>query len=77
MRRFPVVLRLAGLLLALTLLPCARAAAAPGTTLEVQFRSVSVPQNTVPTLAQDRAGFIWVATTKGLTRYDGYRLRPI
>ncbi|WIV97542.1 ligand-binding sensor domain-containing diguanylate cyclase [Kinneretia aquatilis] len=45
--------------------------------LEVQFRSVAVPQNTVPSLAQDRAGFIWVATTQGLTRYDGYRLRPI
>ncbi|RQO54664.1 hypothetical protein DBR47_21540 [Paucibacter sp. KBW04] len=45
--------------------------------LEVQFRSVDVPQSTVPTLAQDRAGFIWVATSKGLTRYDGYRLRPI
>lgn len=46
-------------------------------TLETQFRSVTVPQNTVPTVAQDRAGFIWVATAKGLTRYDGYRLRPI
>lgn len=48
-----------------------------GQSLEVQFRSVAVPQNTVPTLAQDRAGFIWVATSRGLTRYDGYRLRPI
>lgn len=45
--------------------------------LEVQFRSVAVPQNTVPAIAQDRAGFIWIATTTGLTRYDGYRLRPI
>jgi diguanylate cyclase (GGDEF)-like protein len=45
--------------------------------LEVQFRSVNVAQNSVPSIAQDRAGFIWVATNRGLTRYDGYRLRPI
>jgi diguanylate cyclase (GGDEF)-like protein len=45
--------------------------------LEVQFRSVTVPQNSVPAIAQDRAGFMWIATNKGLTRYDGYRLRPI
>ncbi len=48
-----------------------------GEALDVQFRAVAVPQNTVPALAQDRDGFIWVATSKGLTRYDGYRLRPI
>lgn len=52
-------------------------AAAGGDALELQFRSVAVPQNTVPALAQDSAGFIWVATSKGLARYDGYRLRPI
>ncbi|MFG6467105.1 two-component regulator propeller domain-containing protein [Roseateles sp. BYS87W] len=45
--------------------------------LEVQFRSVAVPQNSVPAMAQDRDGFLWIATTQGLTRYDGYRLRPI
>ncbi|MBT9504899.1 MAG: diguanylate cyclase [Burkholderiaceae bacterium] len=56
----------------------AAAPAAPvAESLDVQFRSVPVPQNTVPTLAQDRAGFIWVATSRGLTRYDGYRLRTI
>ena len=48
-----------------------------GEVLDAQFRSIEVPQNSVPTLAQDRAGFIWVATVKGLARYDGYRLRPI
>lgn len=48
-----------------------------GEPLERQFRSVPVPQNTVPMVAQDRAGFLWVATNKGLARYDGYRLRPI
>ncbi|MEJ1939180.1 two-component regulator propeller domain-containing protein, partial [Nostoc sp. NIES-2111] len=54
------------------------ARAGPGVgPMEVQFRSVSVPQNSVPAIAQDRAGFLWIATNKGLTRYDGYRLRPI
>lgn len=65
---------LAGLLL---MPPGAAVQARPGDTLEVQFRSISVPESTVPALAQDQAGFIWVATSKGLTRYDGYRLRPI
>lgn len=53
------------------------APAVAGEVLEAQFRSVEVPQNSVPAMAQDRAGFLWVATVKGLTRYDGYRLRPI
>lgn len=63
---------------ALTLAPQASALAAPASpSFEVQFRTIPVPQNTAPTLAQDKSGFIWVATSKGLTRYDGYRLRPI
>lgn len=61
----------------LLLLSSAAALARPAESLEVQFRSVPVPENTVPAIAQDQAGFIWVATSKGLTRYDGYRLRPI
>lgn len=66
------------LLLALFPLLWSPAHAGPGgSAMEVQFRSVTVPQSTVPAIAQDRAGFIWVATSKGLTRYDGYRLRPI
>jgi len=72
----PLVRSLAGLLAALAL--GAAHADAPGAgPLEVQFRSVAVPQNSVPAIAQDRAGLLWVATSKGLTRYDGYRLRPI
>ena len=27
-------------------------------------------------VAQDRAGFIWVGTNRGLDRYDGYQLKP-
>jgi len=61
-------------LFAAWMLGAARADAGP---LEVQFRSIAVPQNSVPAMAQDRAGLMWVATSKGLTRYDGYRLRPI
>ena len=70
----PLVRGLAGLLICCGL-GLARADAGIGP-LEVQFRSVAVPQNSVPAIAQDRAGFMWIATTKGLMRYDGYRLRP-
>ncbi|MDM4768461.1 ligand-binding sensor domain-containing diguanylate cyclase [Pelomonas sp. SE-A7] len=70
-------LRTLSLACSLLLLSHAALGARPSETLEVQFRSVPVPQNTVPMLAQDQAGFIWVATSTGLTRYDGYRLRPI
>ncbi len=67
-----------GLLGLLMLLGGAQARADAGVgPLEVQFRSVAVPQNSVPAISQDRAGFMWIATNKGLTRYDGYRLRPI
>lgn len=64
-------------LLALALLADAAAAWADASPLEVQFRSVTVPMNSVPAVAQDKAGFMWVATSRGLARYDGYRLRPI
>jgi diguanylate cyclase (GGDEF)-like protein len=74
-RRLGQLFGLLGLLLALGAGP-ARAAADAGP-LEVQFRSVTVPQNSVPAIAQDRAGLLWIATSQGLTRYDGYRLRPI
>ncbi|MCE4555660.1 ligand-binding sensor domain-containing diguanylate cyclase [Pelomonas cellulosilytica] len=71
----PLVRCLLGLLAVLTFhLGWAGAGAGP---LEVQFRTVAVPQNSVPAIAQDRAGFLWVATSKGVMRYDGYRLRPI
>ncbi|WP_422011077.1 two-component regulator propeller domain-containing protein [Roseateles sp.] len=67
---------LAGFLFLLSGLGPARADAGAGP-LEVQFRSVAVPQNSVPAISQDRAGFIWIATARGLARYDGYRLRVI
>ncbi|MFC5547486.1 two-component regulator propeller domain-containing protein [Massilia aerilata] len=32
-------------------------------------------QETVKTILQDRAGFMWFGTQSGLNRYDGYRIR--
>ena len=49
----------------------------PASPLEPQFASVPVPRDVVGSLAQDRAGFLWVGTSDGLARFDGYRLRPI
>ena len=45
---------------------------------ELRFDSIGVnqiPQGVVSALAQDRAGFLWVGTSAGLMRYDGYSLR--
>jgi diguanylate cyclase (GGDEF)-like protein len=45
--------------------------------LEPQFATVPVPRDVVGSLAQDAQGLIWIGTSDGLARYDGYRLRPI
>lgn len=45
--------------------------------LEPQFATVAVPRDVVGSLAQDREGLIWIGTSDGLARFDGYRLRPI
>jgi ligand-binding sensor domain-containing protein/signal transduction histidine kinase len=54
-------------------------AAASATTETAHFESVgdadSIPDGVVTALAEDRAGFLWIGTTSGLIRYDGYRLR--
>src|SRR5688572_19597249 len=34
-------------------------------------------QNWVKTVAQDRTGFMWVGTSRGLQRFDGYSFVPI
>ncbi len=49
---------------------------APGA-LEPQFAVVPVPRDVVGSLAQDRQGLIWIGTSDGLARFDGYRLRAI
>lgn len=38
-------------------------------------RDTGLPSDIVTAIAQDRAGFIWVGTPVGLTRFDGYRFR--
>jgi ligand-binding sensor domain-containing protein/signal transduction histidine kinase len=35
-----------------------------------------LPSDSVYSIAQDRAGFIWIGTFGGLARFDGYRLQP-
>ena len=47
--------------------------------LSPQFEAVApdqIPRDVVGALAQDRQGFLWVATGDGLTRFDGTRLQP-
>ena len=51
------------------------ASAAPGPRFE-SVAAAAVPRGAVAALAQDTAGFIWVATGDGLLRFDGYRSRP-
>lgn len=38
-------------------------------------RAAGLPSDIVTAIVQDRAGFIWVGTPVGLTRFDGYRFR--
>jgi len=35
----------------------------------------SIPDGVVTALAEDRAGFLWIGTSNGLVRFDGYRPR--
>lgn len=38
-------------------------------------RSRGLPSDTIFSLAQDQRGFIWIGTTNGLARFDGYHMR--
>src|SRR5688500_11993796 len=40
---------------------------------QVLDRARGLPRNRVQSLAQDRTGFMWLATTDGLARWDGRR----
>lgn len=54
------------------------AAEAPAYQVLPRIESVGVgaiPRGVVATIAQDKAGFLWLATGDGLVRYDGYRYR--
>ena len=79
--------RCAALLLALMAVGPAAAAGPAAQTLfqppadspiEPRFETIGadvIPRDVVATLAQDRAGFLWVATGDGLMRFDGYHFR--
>jgi ligand-binding sensor domain-containing protein/signal transduction histidine kinase/CheY-like chemotaxis protein/AraC-like DNA-binding protein len=43
----------------------------------VRFAHITneLPQNTVNCITQDNAGFIWMGTRNGLSRYDGYNIK--
>ena len=71
---------LRGLVLGLGLIvamPTASAPVAPA--MPLMFERVGdveqVPEGVVTGLAQDGQGLLWIATTGGLVRYDGYRFR--
>jgi diguanylate cyclase (GGDEF)-like protein len=80
-RYFHFLLALFGLCLLCVLLglSAAPARAALALDAEPRFESVgvgSIPRGVVAALAQDRAGFLWIATGDGLVRHDAYRFRP-
>ena len=65
-----------------TCLIAATAATAPGqptSRLIVEQWSVEdgLPQNTVTSVAQDDTGYLWIATRKGLARFDGAQFSAI
>lgn len=70
---------LARALLALGLLVAAMAATAMPLPETPQFRRLGVeqglPSSRVNGLAQDRAGYLWIATDDGIARYDGVGMR--
>lgn len=74
---------IAGIVLALgallALLPAPLRAAPPPTLEEPRFHGIansdSIPHGVVSALTQDGAGFLWVGTSAGLLRFDGYRFR--
>lgn len=58
--------------------PATAAADAVDAAALIAFDSVpGIPRGVVAALAQDRRGFIWVATGDGLMRWDGHALRPL
>lgn len=75
--RSPSVLWSALVRFALTLwLGCA---SLPASALPRAFESVGtieqIPDGVITSLAQDGQGLLWIGTTDGLVRYDGYRFR--
>lgn len=56
-------------------MPAARAAVPESPRLRVIGVADGLPSSNVNGMAQDRAGYLWVATTDGLARYDGVGMR--
>jgi signal transduction histidine kinase/ligand-binding sensor domain-containing protein/BarA-like signal transduction histidine kinase len=68
MRRFAAICAW----LALTLAPVAQAASLHATPLFRRFGvAEGLPSSSVHQIAEDRQGFLWIATVDGLARYDG------
>lgn len=76
-RSIPLILRtlvcLTSLLLALSV--GLRAQSVPLPQPQVITDRQGLPQAFVPSILQDKQGFIWVATRDGLCRYDGQRFK--
>ena len=43
--------------------------------IKMKFDHISLPQNVVFSIVQDKRGFIWFATEDGLNRYDGSQIK--
>jgi signal transduction histidine kinase/CheY-like chemotaxis protein/sugar lactone lactonase YvrE len=66
----------AGLVVAAALLPWAARAGLPETPRPRQFTVADgLPSNRINGVAQDRAGYLWIATSDGLARFDGVGFR--
>jgi ligand-binding sensor domain-containing protein/signal transduction histidine kinase len=79
-RTTPRLLRLLGASLAgLMLWTAAGSPACAAAPRSLRFEHLGLeqglPQETVKTVLQDHAGFMWFGTQGGLNRYDGYRIR--
>ena len=52
-----------------------------GLSNNIQFRHLTIneglPYNHVTVIKQDKKGYIWIGTRKGLYKYDGYNINPL
>jgi len=65
------------LLLSVLLLNSAIAASYSKYRIHTPVGALEVDNSTIYTLFQDQQGFIWLGTSQGLLRYDGYESHPI